>query len=579
MHRGVFAFDFDGTIAEHGQVPDDLCALLEQMSTEGSALFLVTGRRAESLDLGELRSVFTGIVWENGAVLQHIETDEFLLPFGALDSNLVARLEATGAGFEHGRAILATSTEHEPSVRRVIDEWGGDAVVVHNKGAVMILPPGAAKGAGLDRMLAICGFSPRNLVSFGDGENDLSLLGLADIGVAVADAVPALLAAADLVSNANGPAGVADSLRRYWGDSDSLEVEPRHLHPILLGSDSLGVAVSISCRDLATGSLGVFGDSASGKSFVAGLLAEGMHHAGYQVIIIDPEGDHRGLRTLPGFVAIDADADGELSMPPAFVCALLEMANVSVVLDLCSVETNARAGYIADLLRRLRLLRTRRFRPHWILLEEAQHVLIRSGGEVEAELAALTAEGGTAIVSYCPDRLPSTVLRTLDHLLLTPLSDPNGIASVRLDAAGPLGDGPLDIDAGEILICDRRRRVVVRLRPLERRVPHVRHLRKYLHTPLPWHKRFRFRVDAGPTGIEAASLLEFSSCLRTITDESLTYHSRRGDFAIWAAGSLGDELLASQLRSLGERSLPVAELRAALVQLVSHRCDELAEFG
>ena len=58
----------------------------------------------------------------------------------------------------------------------MINEWGGDAAVINSKGAVTILPAGAAKGAGLERLLTICGFSPRNLVSFGDAENDLSML-------------------------------------------------------------------------------------------------------------------------------------------------------------------------------------------------------------------------------------------------------------------------------------------------------------------------------------------------------------------------------------------------------------------
>jgi len=277
-------------------------------------------------------------------------------------------------------------------------------------------------------------------------------------------------------------------------------------------------------------------------------------------------------------VAIDADAEGQPSMPPASVCALLEMANVSIVLDLCSIEVTARAAYVADLLCRLHDLRMRRFRPHWILLEEAQHVLRRDGNDVEPAVQALMAEGGVAIVSYCPDRLPGVVLRTLDHLLLAPLSDPNAVASLRLEATGLVDDGPIDIPSGRILLCDHHRRVVVRPRRLGRRSPHVRHLHKYLHEPLPPHKRFHFRVDAGPTGIEAASLVEFLGCLRTVADDSLAYHARRGDFSTWAAQSLGDQLLASRLGTLGRRSLSVAELRSALIQLVDHRCEELAAF-
>ena len=52
---------------------------------------------SSQLQLDRLGGVFTGVVWENGAVLQHRATEVFLLPFGALDPELVARLEATAA--------------------------------------------------------------------------------------------------------------------------------------------------------------------------------------------------------------------------------------------------------------------------------------------------------------------------------------------------------------------------------------------------------------------------------------------------------------------------------------------------
>ena len=59
-----------------------------------------------------------------------------------------------------------------------------------------------------------------------------------------------------------------------------------------------------------------------------------MHYAGYQVFLVDPEGDFKGLRALPGIVALDGDLK---SLPsPALVVALLETVTVSVVLDLCA---------------------------------------------------------------------------------------------------------------------------------------------------------------------------------------------------------------------------------------------------
>jgi hydroxymethylpyrimidine pyrophosphatase-like HAD family hydrolase len=188
MHRRVFAFDFDGTLAENGIVPQALQKALERLRTAGYALFLVTGRRYESIALGSFGDVFTGIVWENGAVLSHAAANEVCLPFGTLNPCLIEALEAAHVPLEHGRAIVATWTPHGETVRRILNVWGGEAVVVQNKGALMILPAGTAKGAGLERLLRLCGYSPRNLIAFGDAENDLSLLELGEFGVAVADA-------------------------------------------------------------------------------------------------------------------------------------------------------------------------------------------------------------------------------------------------------------------------------------------------------------------------------------------------------------------------------------------------------
>ena len=116
---------------------------------------------------------------------------------------------------------------------------------------------------------------------------------------------------------------------------------------------------------------------------------------------------------------------------------------------------------------------------------------------------------------------------------------------------------------------------MARLRPNARRIPHIRHLYKYLDTPLPKHKRFRFRDDRRFLGVEAASLLELLQCLRTLPIESLAYHQARGDFASWVRSGLGDGILAGHLRKLALRSLESEALREALVQRVSTHYEEL----
>jgi hydroxymethylpyrimidine pyrophosphatase-like HAD family hydrolase len=566
MHRRVFAFDFDGTLAENGIVPQALQKALERLRTAGYVLFLVTGRRYGSIALGTFGSVFTGIVWENGAVLSHVAANQVSLPFGTLNPCLIEALEAADVPLEHGRAIVATWVPHGETVRRILNVWGGEAMVVQNKGALMILPSGAAKGAGLERLLRLCGFSPRNLVAFGDAENDLSLLELSEFGVAVADAVPTLKAAADLVMTQPGPAGVQEALDTYWLKGHAPNVPMRGERRIPLGEDEAGVPVSLPGGALASGNLGVFGDSFSGKSWVTGLLIEGMHHAGYQILVIDPEGDFRGLRDLPNFVAIVGD---QQTLPePTFVVGLLETGTVSVVLDLCTYPVRHRVTYVAELLRALRPLKERLFRPHWIVVEEAQDFLQPNNDLVLAVLRPMLAGGGWAFVSYRPDQLAGSVLAALNHHLLTHLSAPKALQTVGQTLQPQLEKSPSDTPPGYVLLSGKH---LVRLRSNSRQVQHIRHLYKYLDTPLPEHQRFYFHNNDGFVGRQAASLFEFLQCLRTVPVESLAYHGMRGDFAAWAESTLGDGELATQLHKLTHRPLHGEALRETLIQRVAAR--------
>ena len=79
---------------------------------------------------------------------------------------------------------------------------GLELQVIFNKGAVMVLPAGVNKATGLARALERSGLSPHNAVGIGDAENDHALLRLCGCGVAVANALPRLKEAADIVTRA-----------------------------------------------------------------------------------------------------------------------------------------------------------------------------------------------------------------------------------------------------------------------------------------------------------------------------------------------------------------------------------------
>jgi Cof subfamily protein (haloacid dehalogenase superfamily) len=69
--------------------------------------------------------------------------------------------------------------------------------------------PDVTKGSGLEFVAEHFGFARERTIAFGDGENDVELLERAGFGVAVANAHPRVLAAADWVCPSAAEEGVA----------------------------------------------------------------------------------------------------------------------------------------------------------------------------------------------------------------------------------------------------------------------------------------------------------------------------------------------------------------------------------
>ena len=73
----------------------------------------------------------------------------------------------------------------------------------------------AHKGRAIERFAAHFGWTLANCMAFGDGLNDLSMVKMAGTGVAMANAAPEVLAAADYVTLSNDEDGVAAALRHF----------------------------------------------------------------------------------------------------------------------------------------------------------------------------------------------------------------------------------------------------------------------------------------------------------------------------------------------------------------------------
>ena len=449
-------------------------------------------------------------------------------------------LASRGIAARSGRALLAIDGDAAATAIEVIAELGLDHQVVHNRGAAMIVPAGVTKGTGLLAALDELGLSPHNTIAAGDAENDLALLHAAEVGAAVANAVPSLAAHADLRLGSRDGTGVAELL------AGPLLAGRQRLCPrrrwLQIGTYDDGGPVLVPGSQ---GSMLIVGDTGRGKSYLAGLLAERWIDAGYAVLVIDPEGDHAGLAQRPG-VPLGAAAAHLPS--PTDLLAIARPGRASLVLDMSGLPGEVKTRYLRRLPAAVAAERAEHGVPHWVITDEA-HLTMPDG---QAPSGPGLAEPGTCIITWRADMLPATFRDTVDLTLATTTAPPaNASVAVPRATISANGQQPRPFTAAA------------------RISPHVRHQHKYMAAPLPPERRFYFHAlgEAGEAGI-AATLEEFSRHLRHCDPAILAHHLSRGDFSRWITQTLADHNLGKQLAAI-ERDL--SQHHAAALERARHQ--------
>ena len=78
-----------------------------------------------------------------------------------------------------------------------------------------IMPPGIDKAHSLLRLLTSIGLTPEQMICCGDGYNDLTMIETAGLGVAMANAQPAVLEKADYITKSNDEDGVLHVINQF----------------------------------------------------------------------------------------------------------------------------------------------------------------------------------------------------------------------------------------------------------------------------------------------------------------------------------------------------------------------------
>jgi HAD superfamily hydrolase (TIGR01484 family) len=565
MRYFALVCDYDSTLADQGIVKESTITALRRLAESGRKRILVTGRELDDLlQVFPAHEVFDRIVAENGALLYNPSTRKSKPLAEPPTSDFVRALREAGVEpLSVGKAILSTVKPHDSTVLTVIRELGLEMQVIYNRDSVMVLPSGVNKTTGLRAALSELGLSSHNAVAVGDAENDHALLNTCECRVAVANAIPTLKERADFVTTEPDGKGVEQLIDKLLLD-DLAGINPRApRYPIVLGHTNGGTEVTIPSYGAK---FLIAGPSASGKSTVVTGILEQLIENGYQVCLVDPEGDHDSLEKV--LVLGSSSKTPDISE----ISAALQKPTASVSVNLVGVKVGERPEFFSALLRKLQEFHARTGRPHWIIIDEAHHVLpatlepgVNPIPQPMTNVLMITVQSSAVLAS---------ALHTMDGVIAVGRSPQQTIEEFSnvIGRALPV-DAPLQSQPGEAFVwfvADSRGPVSVRVRPstIETR----RHKRKYAEGRLEPENNFVFKGPQGKLNLRVPNLMMFNHIADGVDDETWLFHLRRNHYSQWMREAIKDESLASEVAQVeNDPKMTAQESRKKVIDAVNRR--------
>ena len=564
MRYLALATDYDGTLASNDRVSERAARALERLRISGRRTILVTGRRLDDLlSVCTCARIFDRVVAENGAIVYNPHNREEVRLGNPPSKLLIQGLRARGVDpLEIGEVLVATHAAHRAAVQDVIWELGLEAQVIANRDAVMVLPAGVNKATGLEYALRDLALSRHEVVGVGDAENDHSFLARCECAVAVANAAPSIKQIAAFVTVAESGEGVVELIDELIADDLDRREGTMAQNLILLGkrADETSVLLPPYGRNVL-----VAGPSGCGKSTLTAGIVERLIDKDYQVCIVDPEGDYGNLRDV---VALG----NQWRAPSVQEClAILEDPKINLSINLLGIPLHDRPGFFAQLVPNLQAMRARTGRPHWLVLDEAHHMLPETWGHAAAVLPLKLQE--TILVTVHPNHVAPAILGSIDVVVAIGHSPEQTLARFA-KSVGRLLTWPGDLawQADRVVVwMDEGEQPPFAMQAEPSRVQRIRHRRKYAEGDLRWHS-FYFRGPDRQHNLKAQNLMVFCQTAQGIDEATWLFHLYRGDYSRWFRHAIKDEHLASETQRVEDRrDLSPEQTRLMIQELVMAR--------
>lgn len=147
----------------------------------------------------------------------HNQFADVLVQYHEPQPEIVGPLSKLAGSVAFNKMIVMCDAAQMPKLREKVTEHvdGTAHIVLSSPFLLEIIPLGTSKGAGLAWLLDYLKVSPDEVLALGDADNDIEMLQMAGIGVAMANAMPLVKQAADVIVASNEADGVAEAIERF----------------------------------------------------------------------------------------------------------------------------------------------------------------------------------------------------------------------------------------------------------------------------------------------------------------------------------------------------------------------------
>ena len=234
---------------------------------------------------------------------------------------------------------------------------------------------------------------------------------------------------------------------------------------------------------------------------------------------------------------------------PEEILGLCEDPYHHIVVNMVGVRRNHRPDYFEELLPRILELRRRLGHPHWIIVDEAHHV-IPSSRASSTELLPEDISGFMFITVELDHILPA-ILPRIDILLAVGNESRSIVEKVgNMTGSEPPRLDRNDLAAPAIFWSLKDDGVATRFTPSLPSIEKQRHILKYAKGDLPAESSFYFKGPGNRLNIRVQNLMLFIQIAQGIDEETWLYHLRSGDYSRWFREGIKDNELAEMTEEI-----------------------------